>query len=400
MAEFGHKLANFSAWVTRPECLKGAKDKVKRPEGPPAKIWGPEGPYTSSLPVNSPPQDNRPTQANFVLGNPEGICIHKHVFIQVDIDIWCKWVGIQLVKEVSKMVQDPCERLTNLRDYGFPPHLLEISRSYQNVLRRKKPTINILCWLLGSRDIKSAQLFFFIAKSCFIIAHGCFWPHFNGIQWAFNLLNPAKNARNCVSSLAELAFLKWNYHCIRYRDILIEVESCSGKSGPNFDWDKTWNRLVLCVGCLDCPLFSKAKYFPILNKLCHFSSSLVPPNQFWMILPRNFDIGVHWSLSIWTFWWCHSWWRVDAHGWCTEGEWPDTKCGCKRKDVLAKYPAAREYSPWNIEQYSAQILINIRHIFWSQNVREIWKGTAWKMKGKFLIITISSATWPACGGKD
>ena len=24
---------------------------------------------------------------------------------------------------------------------------------------------------------------------------------------------------------------------------------------------------------------------------------------------------------------------------------PDTKCGCKRKDVLAKYPAAREYSP-------------------------------------------------------
>ena len=32
------------AWVTRPERPKGAKDKVKRPEGPPARSWGPEGP--------------------------------------------------------------------------------------------------------------------------------------------------------------------------------------------------------------------------------------------------------------------------------------------------------------------------------------------------------------------
>ena len=32
------------AWVTRPERLKGAKDKVKRPEGLPAKSQGPEGP--------------------------------------------------------------------------------------------------------------------------------------------------------------------------------------------------------------------------------------------------------------------------------------------------------------------------------------------------------------------
>ena len=187
--------------------------------------------------------------------------------------------------------------------------------SVPKYLKKKKAHNKYLAWVLGSRNKKSAQKDFFIAKSCFIIAHGCYWPHFNGIQWAFNLLNPAKNARNCVSSLAKLAFLKWNHHCIRYRDILIEVESCSGKSGLNFDWDKTWNRLLLSVGCLNCPLFSKAKYSPILKKLCHFISSLVPPNQFWMILPRNFDIGVHWSLSIWTFWWCHSWWRVDAHAW-------------------------------------------------------------------------------------
>ena len=32
------------AWVTRPERPKGAKDEVKRPEGPPARSGGPEGP--------------------------------------------------------------------------------------------------------------------------------------------------------------------------------------------------------------------------------------------------------------------------------------------------------------------------------------------------------------------
>ena len=32
------------AWVTRPERPKGAKDEVKRPEGPPPRSRGPEGP--------------------------------------------------------------------------------------------------------------------------------------------------------------------------------------------------------------------------------------------------------------------------------------------------------------------------------------------------------------------
>ena len=36
-------LVNF-AWVTWPECPNGAKDKVKRPEGPPIRSRGPEGP--------------------------------------------------------------------------------------------------------------------------------------------------------------------------------------------------------------------------------------------------------------------------------------------------------------------------------------------------------------------
>ena len=31
-------------WVTRPERPKGVKDEVKRPEGPPARSRGPEGP--------------------------------------------------------------------------------------------------------------------------------------------------------------------------------------------------------------------------------------------------------------------------------------------------------------------------------------------------------------------
>ena len=35
-------LANF-AWVTRPERPKGAKDEVKRPEGPPPRSRGPKG---------------------------------------------------------------------------------------------------------------------------------------------------------------------------------------------------------------------------------------------------------------------------------------------------------------------------------------------------------------------
>ena len=33
-----------SAWVTRPERPKGAKDEVKRIEGPPPRSRGPEGP--------------------------------------------------------------------------------------------------------------------------------------------------------------------------------------------------------------------------------------------------------------------------------------------------------------------------------------------------------------------
>ena len=32
------------AWVTRPERPKGGKDEVKRPEGPPIRSRGPEGP--------------------------------------------------------------------------------------------------------------------------------------------------------------------------------------------------------------------------------------------------------------------------------------------------------------------------------------------------------------------
>ena len=36
-------LVNF-AWVTRPEHPKGAKDKVKRPKGPPFRSQGPEDP--------------------------------------------------------------------------------------------------------------------------------------------------------------------------------------------------------------------------------------------------------------------------------------------------------------------------------------------------------------------
>ena len=37
------------AWVTRPERPKGVKDEVKRPEGPPARSRGTEGPQTSSI---------------------------------------------------------------------------------------------------------------------------------------------------------------------------------------------------------------------------------------------------------------------------------------------------------------------------------------------------------------
>ena len=36
-------LVNF-AWFARPERPKGVKDDVKRPEGPPARSRGPEGP--------------------------------------------------------------------------------------------------------------------------------------------------------------------------------------------------------------------------------------------------------------------------------------------------------------------------------------------------------------------
>ena len=39
---------SISACISRPEGQKGAKDKVKRPKGPPATSRAPEGPYTSS----------------------------------------------------------------------------------------------------------------------------------------------------------------------------------------------------------------------------------------------------------------------------------------------------------------------------------------------------------------
>ena len=40
----GNYFEGSSSWVTRLECLKGAKHKVKRPEGPPDRSLGPEGP--------------------------------------------------------------------------------------------------------------------------------------------------------------------------------------------------------------------------------------------------------------------------------------------------------------------------------------------------------------------
>ena len=36
------------AWVTQREHAKGAMDKINRPEGPPTRSLGPEGPYNSS----------------------------------------------------------------------------------------------------------------------------------------------------------------------------------------------------------------------------------------------------------------------------------------------------------------------------------------------------------------
>ena len=35
-------------------------------------------------------------------------------------DILSKWGGKQLARDVSKMVEDPFERVTNITDYGFP----------------------------------------------------------------------------------------------------------------------------------------------------------------------------------------------------------------------------------------------------------------------------------------
>ena len=37
-------IMDTSAWVTRLERLKGAKDKVMEVEGPQIRSWGPEGP--------------------------------------------------------------------------------------------------------------------------------------------------------------------------------------------------------------------------------------------------------------------------------------------------------------------------------------------------------------------
>ena len=43
---FSNALSNHRtiAWVPRPERLKGVKDEVRRPEGPPARSRGREGP--------------------------------------------------------------------------------------------------------------------------------------------------------------------------------------------------------------------------------------------------------------------------------------------------------------------------------------------------------------------
>ena len=42
-------------------------------------------------------------------------------------DILSKWGGKQLASDVSKMVEDPSERVTNITDYGFPASRPKIS---------------------------------------------------------------------------------------------------------------------------------------------------------------------------------------------------------------------------------------------------------------------------------
>ena len=52
------------AWVTRPERPKGAKDEVKRPEGPPTRSRGAEGPLTSISTILRP-MDRMQEKNNF-----------------------------------------------------------------------------------------------------------------------------------------------------------------------------------------------------------------------------------------------------------------------------------------------------------------------------------------------
>ena len=79
----------------------------------------------------------------------------------------------------------------------------------------------------------------------------------------------------------------------------------------------------------------------------------------------QFQYWCQWCLSIWTFWWCHSWWRVDAHGWCTEGEWARYEVRMQKEGCVGKISRRtgifsvkyRAIFGTDFNQYSAHILV-------------------------------------------
>ena len=119
----------------------------------------------------------------------------------------------------------------------------------------------------------------------------------------------------------------------------------------------------------------------------------------------QFQYWCQWCLSIWTLGWCHSWWRVDAHGWCTEGEWARYEVRMQKEGCVGKISRRtgifsvkyRAIFGTDFNQYSA-------HILATKCKRDMKRHCMEKIKKYFfssavLTIIIIITTWPACGAK-
>ena len=105
-----------------------------------------------------------------------------------DIAILHSLFGLCLVVLLMKMMK--MMKIWIFGTDGRTPYTVQVDRS-EGILR-------------GPRRPKTFLHRKILLHNC-TVHSGCYWPCFNGIQWAFNPLNLAKNAPNCAFPLFPLS---------------------------------------------------------------------------------------------------------------------------------------------------------------------------------------------------